>query len=40
MFLQALTSAPRPDSEWQSDTEQGPQTTPAHVEDETHPVTA
>lgn len=39
MFLQTVTSQPRSDAEWQNDTEQEPETTPAHTE-ETHAVTA
>ncbi|MBS1874661.1 MAG: hypothetical protein JSU00_15710 [Acidobacteria bacterium] len=40
MFLQALTSSPRPDAEWQMDTEPEPESTPSPVEEESHAVTA
>lgn len=42
MFLQALTSSPRSDAEWQTDTEPDPLTTPpeVEVEEETQTVTA
>ena len=40
MFLQALTTSPRRESEWQSDTDEALPSTAAPVEEETHTVTA
>ena len=40
MFLQALTSSPRNESEWPIDTAEELPTTVAHVDEDTHAVTA
>jgi len=40
MFLQALTSSPRNESEWHSDTDDVIPSTPARVNDDTHPAVA
>ena len=40
MFLQALTSSPRNETEWQSDTDDVVPATPAPVEDDSHAVAA
>jgi hypothetical protein len=40
MFLQALTSSPRDEPEWPSDTDEELPTTVAHADEDTHAVAA